>query len=62
MNLDVPTFAFGDGPNDFDLFKACDFKIAMGNAVDGLKEIADFVTKTNLEGGINHALKHYQLI
>ena len=62
MNLDVPTFAFGDGPNDFDLFKACDYKIAMGNAVDGLKEIADFVTKTNLDGGIKYALEHYQLI
>lgn len=62
MNLDVPTFAFGDGPNDFDLFKACDYKIAMGNAVDDLKNIADFVTKSNLDGGIQYALKHYQLL
>ncbi|MBS7577528.1 MULTISPECIES: Cof-type HAD-IIB family hydrolase [unclassified Enterococcus] len=62
MKLQVPTFAFGDGPNDFDLFEACDHKIAMGNAVEGLKNIADFVTKTNLDGGIQYALKHYQLL
>lgn len=58
----VPTFGFGDGPNDFALLEACDNKIAMGNAYDGLKELATFVTKKNTEGGIVHALKHFDLI
>lgn len=62
LNLDIPTYAFGDGPNDFDLFHACDHKIAMGNAIDELKEIATFVTDANTEGGIEHALKHFNLI
>ncbi len=63
MNLEhVPTFGFGDGNNDFALLEACDHKIAMGNAVDGLKEIASFITKKNTEGGIIHALKHFDLI
>lgn len=41
----VPTFGFGDGPNDFALLEACDNKIAMGNAYDGLKELSTFITK-----------------
>ncbi|BCA86106.1 haloacid dehalogenase [Enterococcus saigonensis] len=58
----VPSYAFGDGPNDLALFEACDIKIAMGNAVASLKEQADFITKKNTEGGIVHALKHFELI
>lgn len=58
----TPTYGFGDGPNDIALLSACDVKIAMGNAKDELKAIADFVTKKNTEGGIAHALKHFQLI
>lgn len=58
----VPAYAFGDGPNDVALFDACDIKIAMGNGVPLLKEKADFVTKSNTEGGIVHALKHFDLI
>ncbi|WP_206859098.1 Cof-type HAD-IIB family hydrolase [Candidatus Enterococcus mangumiae] len=63
LNLEnIPTFGFGDGPNDFALLQACDHKIAMGNAYDELKEIATFITKKNTEGGIVHALKHFDLI
>ncbi len=58
----LPTYGFGDGPNDFALLQACDYKIAMGNAGEELKQLADFVTKKNTEGGILHALKHFQLI
>ena len=58
----VPTFAFGDGLNDIALFEACENKIAMGNARDQLKELSTFITKKNTDGGIVHALKHYQLI
>ena len=59
---DVQTVGFGDGPNDFALLEACDNKIAMGNAYDGLKELSTFITKKNTEGGIVHALKHFDLI
>ncbi|MBA5270163.1 Cof-type HAD-IIB family hydrolase [Enterococcus hirae] len=63
LNLvDVPTFGFGDGPNDFALLEACDNKIAMGNAYNDLKELSTFITKKNTEGGIVHALKHFDLI
>ncbi|MGX7243248.1 Cof-type HAD-IIB family hydrolase [Enterococcus quebecensis] len=58
----VPTFAFGDGINDLALFDACDNKIAMGNARKELKERSSYITKKNTEGGIIHALKHFDLI
>lgn len=58
----LTTYGFGDGSNDFALLEACDHKIAMGNALPALKEVATFVTKKNTEGGIVHALKHFDLI
>lgn len=58
----LTTYGFGDGSNDFALLEACDHKIAMGNALPALKEMATFVTKKNTEGGIVHALKHFELI
>lgn len=58
----LPTYAFGDGLNDLDLFKACEYRIAMGNARPALKELATFITKDNTDGGIVHGLRHYNLI
>ncbi|HIY56725.1 MAG TPA: Cof-type HAD-IIB family hydrolase [Candidatus Tetragenococcus pullicola] len=63
LNLDsVPTFGFGDGPNDIALLEACDHKVAMGNAKPELKERADYITAANTKGGIVQALKHFDLI
>lgn len=42
----------GDGYNDFPLLMACGLKIAMGNAVDELKEIADFIAPTVGQNGV----------
>lgn len=58
----LTTYGFGDGPNDLDLLKACDYRIAMGNAVPELKELATYVSSNNTDGGIIQALKHYHLI
>lgn len=58
----VPTYGFGDGTNDIDLLKACDNRIAMGNAIPALKELATYVTAKNTEGGIIQALRHFNLI
>lgn len=57
-----PSFAFGDGNNDFALLEACDFKIAMGNAVEPLKRIASYITASNTQGGIEQALNYFKLI
>lgn len=42
----------GDNHNDFPLLMACGLKIAMGNAVDDLKAIADFVAPSVDEDGV----------
>ncbi len=56
------TIAFGDGPNDFDMLEYAAVGIAMGNAVEGLKSRADFVTKGIDEDGIAYALSKWGLI
>lgn len=33
--------------------------IAMGNAIDRLKQEADYVTKSNNEAGIAYAIEHF---
>jgi len=42
----------GDGYNDFPLLMACGLKVAMGNAVKDLKEIADYIAPTVDEDGL----------
>lgn len=42
---------FGDNLNDISLFKACDYKIAVGNAKPELKALADEVILPNSENG-----------
>ncbi|WP_068676341.1 Cof-type HAD-IIB family hydrolase [Oceanobacillus sp. Castelsardo] len=58
----LPTYAFGDGLNDIEMFELVDYGIAMGNARDALKEKASYVTETNMNNGIEQGLKHYNLI
>ncbi|EKF50353.1 hypothetical protein H17ap60334_00405 [Thermosipho africanus H17ap60334] len=47
---------FGDNHNDIPLFKMADFSVAVENAVDELKNVADFVSKTNNEDGVYYAI------
>ena len=49
--------AFGDAQNDIPILKIAGQSIAMGNAIDELKNIANYVTKTNDEDGIVYALE-----
>lgn len=56
------SLAFGDGGNDEDLLKAVDVGIAMGNASDSLKKVADFVTSSVDDDGIYKALVERNLI
>lgn len=53
---------FGDGVNDIKMFEHAAFSIAMGNAVDELKAIADYVTSGCDEDGIQQALRHFHWI
>lgn len=56
------TFAFGDGHNDLEMFAAVNTGIAMGNACDELKAVADHITKTHDDHGIAVAMAHFGLI
>lgn len=56
------SMAFGDGGNDIQMLKTAAVGIAMGNAGDNVKAVADYVTSTTEEDGIWKALKHYELI
>lgn len=49
----------GDGYNDFPLFQACGLKVAVGNAVDGLKEKADYIAPPVHEDAIAHVLEKF---
>ena len=56
------TMAFGDGGNDMSMIIQAGIGVAMGNAIDALKEQADYVTTSVDEDGIMNALRHYQVI
>lgn len=49
--------AFGDSMNDYEMIQAAGIGIAMGNAVEKLKEAADMVTLPVWEDGVCAALK-----
>lgn len=51
--------SFGDGQNDISIINYAGIGVAMGNAVDELKEYADEITLSNEEDGIAYSLiKH----
>lgn len=51
--------AIGDTQNDLDILQTAAVGVAMGNASDDVRDIADFVTLTNEEDGVAHALEHF---
>lgn len=54
--------AFGDGENDMEMLRYVGVGVAMGNASDEVKAIADYVTDSVDDNGIEHALEHFGLI
>ena len=50
---------FGDDYNDLVMFKQEWTSIAMGNACDELKDKASFVTKDNIDNGIEYACQYF---
>ena len=53
--------AIGDHPNDLDMVQYAGIGVAMGNAVDELKKIADYITSTNNEDGAAKAIEKFIL-
>lgn len=59
-HLDIPPsemIAFGDDFNDMEMFEIAGYSVAMDNAVDKLKLLADEVTVTNDQDGVASVLE-----
>ena len=60
LNADIKdVVVFGDDYNDMDMFCPEWFSIAMGNACQDLKDIANYVTDSNVDDGIKNACEHF---
>ncbi len=55
-------YAFGDGFNDEDMLAVVGHGIAMGNAPDNVKAVAEFVTGTTDEDGVRRGLERFGLL
>lgn len=53
--------AIGDQGNDLTMVDYAGTGVAMGNAIDNLKDIAQFVTKTNEDDGVAYAIEKFAL-
>ena len=56
------TMAFGDGGNDTSMIRRAGIGVAMGNALDSLKQEATYVTTSVDDDGVLNALRHFELI
>ncbi len=56
------SIAFGDGPNDFEMIEYANVGVAMGNAIDELKAIANMVTDHINEDGLYNGFVKLGLI
>lgn len=56
------TIGIGDGMNDAEMLEYCELGIAMGNAHEGLKLIADEITDSVNNDGIYNCFKKHSLI
>lgn len=54
--------AFGDSDNDMDMLEFAGIGVAMGNAEESVKAVADYVTTDIDEDGIWNACRHLELI
>ncbi len=55
------TMAVGDQNNDIEMLKAVHIKVAMGNATDELKSVANFITEDIANDGVRVAIEKFAL-
>lgn len=53
------TVAVGDNLNDLSMIVAADIGVAVGNAVQGLKDAANYITVTNNEGAVAKIIEKF---
>ena len=56
------TMAFGDGENDITMLSNVGIGVAMGNANEAVKKVANYITTSVDEDGIYNALKQFSII
>lgn len=54
--------AIGDQENDLAMLKYAGTSVAMGNGIDAVKAISQFVTRTNTEDGVAYAIEKFVLL
>ena len=47
----------GDSENDVSMFRESGYKVAMGNAIDKLKDLSDFITLNVANDGVSYAIE-----
>lgn len=53
--------ACGDSPNDGSMLSYAGLAVAMGNAAEEVKRLADFITRSNDEDGVAYAIEKFVL-
>ena len=53
--------SLGDEANDAAMIEYAGMGVAMGNATDEIKAMAQYITKTNEEHGVAHAIQKFVL-
>ena len=60
IGVDVSqTMACGDSQNDYSMIVAAEVGVAMGNASAVIKEAADYISLSNNESGVAHAIEKF---
>ena len=54
--------AFGDGMNDLEMVREAGLGIAVENAVQPVKDVADYITVSNENDGVAKAIEKFALI
>ncbi|WP_397453531.1 HAD family hydrolase [Pseudomonas sp. NA-150] len=53
--------AIGDGGNDISMFRQAGLSIAMGQGEESVRSQANYITDSNLDDGLAHAIRRYLL-
>ena len=62
--LEVPltdSYAAGDEENDISMIMYAGMGVAMGNAKESVKQVANHITTTNNQNGVGEVIKKYLL-
>lgn len=63
LNINMKSvIAIGDSYNDISMVKQAGLGVAMANGVDAIKEVADYLTRSNMEDGIAEVIYRYILV